>query len=238
MYQTESSLPSLRCSKREKSWEFFGTLWFSKQGETILWRAGEEAIGDRQSGQWKVINFDMITALCFRPILLKLAVVSSLRLFLPIRRLQATALESRRDVSGIHFRRGQCYDDAQWAVCILRPVTFKSNCSPVWVLPRLMILGSFRGNGTPDLWGACDKLRGATDSVPLLPTWIPFVSTDVEADHWPLVWDEGFQSVSRLKWQTNTFEPKKTKEKQKNWAGIWAYVEESWKNLSKRSVSE
>lgn len=30
-----------------------------------------------------------------------------------------------------------------------------------------MILGSFRGNGTPDLWGACDKLRGATDSVPL-----------------------------------------------------------------------
>lgn len=167
MYQTESSLPSLRCSKREKSWEFFGTLWFSKQGETILWRAGEEAIGDRQSGQWKVINFDMITALSFRPILRKLAVVSSLRLFLPIRRLQATALESRRDVSGIHFRRGQCYDDAQWAVCILRPVTFTSNCLPVWVLPRLMILGSFRGNGTPDLWGACDKLRGATDSVPL-----------------------------------------------------------------------
>lgn len=104
----------------------------------------------------------------------------SVRLFLPIRRLQATALESRRDVSGIPFRKGQCYDDAQWAVCSLRPITFKSNCSPVWVLPRLMILGSFRGNGTPDLCGACDKLRGATDSVTLLPTCIPFVSTDVE----------------------------------------------------------
>lgn len=191
MYQTEPSLPSLRCSKRKKSWEFFG-----KQGETIRWRVGEEAKRDRQSGQWKVSNFDLITALSFRPILLKLAVVSSLRSFRPIRRLQATALESRRDVSVIHFRRGQCYDDTQWAVCSLRPVTFKSNCSPVWVLPRLMILGSFRGNGTPDLCGACDKLRGATDSVPLLPTSIPFVSTDVEADHWMFVWDDFSQSAA------------------------------------------
>lgn len=153
----------------------------------------------------------------------------SVRLFLPIRRLQATALESRRGVSGILFRRGQCYDDAQWAVCSLRPITFKSNCSPVWVLPRLMILGSFRGNGTPVLCGACDKLRGATDSVPLLPTCIPFVSTDVEADHWPLVMGWGI-SVNQPPKMTNTFVPKKQKKNKKNWAGIWAYVEESFRS--------
>lgn len=62
----------------KKSWEFFGTLWFSKQGETLLWQAGEEAKRDRQSGQCKVSNFDMIPALRFRPIFLKLAVVSVL----------------------------------------------------------------------------------------------------------------------------------------------------------------
>lgn len=63
---------------------------------------GEEAKRGRQSGQLKVSSLDLVTALSFRPLLLKLAAGSSLCLFLPRRRLEARALESRGDVAGIH----------------------------------------------------------------------------------------------------------------------------------------
>lgn len=69
-------------------------------------------------------------------------------------------------------------NDTQWALCVLRTITFRPNCSPVW-------------------W------HGATDSAATVASVNLICVLGCRGGHWSLVWDVGSSINQPLKMTNN-----------------------------------